>query len=76
MTIVQDETFYVEPKKENEQPSLGVHLSTKGSRWAVYQWEKSGNISTGNKVAEFSTREEARKECFWLNGWKYQAPKS
>ena len=21
MTIVQDETFYVEPKKENEQPS-------------------------------------------------------
>ena len=76
MTIVQDETFYVEPKKENEQPSRKYTYQPKGSRWAVYQWEKSGNISTGNKVAEFSTREEARKECFRLNGWKYQAPKS
>ena len=75
MTIVQDETFYVEPKKKmSNRPEYTYQ--PKGSRWAVYQWEKSGNISTGNKVAEFSTREEARKECFRLNGWKYQAPKS
>lgn len=41
-----------------------------GSRWAVYHWVENGNISTADKVAEFPTREEARKECYRLNGWK------
>lgn len=46
----------------------------KGSRWVVLKWEHSGNISTGDKVYEYSEREEARKECFRLNGWKYTEP--
>ena len=28
----------------------------------------------GDKVGEFPTSEEARKECYRLNGWKYEEP--
>lgn len=61
-------------KKTNSRPEYTYQ--PKGSRWAVHRWEEFGNISTGSKVAEFPTREEARKECYRLNGWKYQPPKS
>nr|DAT98821.1 MAG TPA: hypothetical protein [Caudoviricetes sp.] len=45
-----------------------------GSRWGVYHWVETGSISTADKVDEFPTREEARKECYRLNGWKYKEP--
>jgi hypothetical protein len=35
---------------------------------------ETGSISTADKVDEFPTREEARKECYRLNGWKYKEP--
>lgn len=44
----------------------------KGALWAVYHWEyypDGGAI--GTKVAEFQAREDARRECYRLNGWKY-----
>lgn len=48
----------------------------KGALWVVYRWKDYGNIRTGDKVAEFLTREEARKECYRLNGWKYKEEKT
>ena len=45
-----------------------------GSRWAVYHWLEIGDIVTVDKVGEFPTSEEARKECYRLNGWKYEEP--
>ena len=46
-----------------------------GSRWAVYHWlEIRGYQYTVDKVGEFPTSEEARKECYRLNGWKYEEP--
>ena len=47
-----------------------------GSRWLVIRWERSGNGVLGDKVAEFPSREEARRECFRLNGWSYKEPET
>ena len=33
-----------------------------------------GDIVMVDKVGEFPTSEEARKECYRLNGWKYEEP--
>ncbi|WOG19693.1 hypothetical protein [Bacteroides thetaiotaomicron] len=57
-------------KKTSSQPEYSY--APIYSRWAVYRWTESGNISTGDKVAEFPTHEEARRECYRLNGWKYK----
>lgn len=50
----------------------------RGRRWAVYKEETCldktlsppGEFTLGTKVAEFATREEARREVYRLNGWK------
>lgn len=50
----------------------------RGRRWAVYReetWRDDGasipnGFTFGKKVAEFATREEARREVYRLNGWK------
>lgn len=43
--------------------------SPRGSRWCVYEQTYHKNGSYGTKVAEFSTREEARDKTYELNGW-------
>lgn len=43
----------------------------KGALWAVYHWEYYPIGAIGTKVAEYSEREDARRECYRLNGWKY-----
>lgn len=43
----------------------------KGALWVVYRWEYYPGGGTGTKVGEFQNREEARRECYRLNGWKY-----
>lgn len=43
----------------------------KGALWAIYRWEYYPGGATGTKVDERSEREEARRECYRLNGWKY-----
>lgn len=48
----------------------------KGSSWWVIRWEETVDFGTGEKIAEFPTREEARKECYRLNGWKYKEAKA
>ena len=60
------------PRKKTSRPEYSY--APVGSRWGVYHWEENGNISTADKVDEFLTREEARKECYRLNGWKYEEP--
>ena len=50
----------------------------RGRRWVVYKeenWQDDGDsipggFTFGTKVAEFATREEARREVYRLNGWK------
>lgn len=49
--------------------------SPKGSGWVVYQMEYKGAFTGGTPVANFQKREEARKECYRLNGWTYKEPK-
>lgn len=52
----------------------------RGRRWAVYHYTayiRDGDkdrkeFSVGDKVSEHSSREEARKEVYRLNGWKYK----
>lgn len=54
-----------------------------GRCWAVYLFTtyRPGNgssaklFTTGDKVAEFLTREEARRETYRLNGWRYKEEK-
>lgn len=57
-------------RKKNREPEYSY--APRYSHWAVYRWERTGTIRTGEKVAEFPTREEARKECYRLNGWEYK----
>ena len=56
----------------NNQPKYSYE--PKGHKWVVYEWEYCGNTQSGTKVYESSDREQARKECFRLNGWKYKEP--
>ncbi|MCS3356054.1 hypothetical protein NXW00_15795 [Bacteroides thetaiotaomicron] len=60
------------PRKKTSRPEYSY--APIGSRWVVYHWVETGSISTADKVAEFPTSEEARKECYRLNGWKYEEP--
>lgn len=54
-----------------------------GRCWAVYLFTtyRQGDTSqayqftSGDKVAEFLTREEARRETYRLNGWRYKEKK-
>lgn len=51
----------------------------RGKGWAVYRrtmYRKGDGFpprifTSGEKVAEFRTREEARREAYRLNGWHY-----
>ena len=52
----------------------------RGRCWAVYlftqyrQWDGpwARLFATGEKVADFLTYEEARREVYRLNGWQYK----
>ncbi|WP_074434137.1 hypothetical protein [Bacteroides neonati] len=48
----------------------------KGSHWAVYRMEYQGTVGIGTKVFDSPDREEARKECYRLNGWNYKGDKN
>lgn len=38
--------------------------------WGIWQHhEHIGGISTGDFIKDCSTKEEARREVYWLNGW-------
>jgi len=43
----------------------------KGNNWAVYKWDNEIH-SSGTFVSLHATKEEARKEVYRLNGWKYK----
>lgn len=56
----------------SNRPKYSYEL--KGNGWVVYEWEYRGNTQSGRKVYKSSDREQARKECFRLNGWRYTEP--
>ena len=71
--VVQEETFYVEPKKENDaqHPHKEYYeYRPHGRNWVVYRIRRDATGSTGTKVGQFLTKEEARREVYRLNGWK------
>lgn len=41
-----------------------------GRNWVVYRIRRDATGSTGTKIGEFLTKEEARREVYRLNGWK------
>lgn len=48
--------------------------SPKGSLWVVYKMTYKGAFTSGTKVFDSQIKEEAKKECYRLNGWKYKEP--
>ena len=56
-------------KKSNEWK---YELNRRGRAFVIYQMEHVGNISTGTPVYRGYEYEEARKELYRLNGWKYK----
>lgn len=70
--VVQEETFYVEPKKRTMRnlPEEYYEYRPHGRNWVVYRIRRDATGSTGTKVGQFLTKEEARREVYRLNGWK------
>ncbi|WP_042373684.1 hypothetical protein [Bacteroides neonati] len=58
----------------NSQPKYTYR--PKGSLWAVYHMTYQGTVGVGTKVFDSPEREEARKECYRLNGWNYKGSKN
>ena len=64
---------------ENIAVRQNYEYCPRGKRWAVYRCttysQGSGSSlqlsSSGEKIAEFRTKEEARREVYRLNGWHY-----
>lgn len=55
------------------QPSEWYEYRPRGRNWVVLHMKgEPAGSSTGEKVASFLSREEARRECYRLNGWKYK----
>lgn len=46
----------------------------KGSLWVIYEMIYEGGFASGKKVFESQIKEETKKECYRLNGWKYKEP--
>lgn len=46
-----------------------------GRNWVVYHVRRDATGSTGTKVGQFLTQEEARSEVYRLNGWKLKEKK-
>lgn len=75
--VVQEETFYVEPKKRTMRnlPEEYYEYRPHGRNWVVYRIRRDATGSTGTKVGQFLTKEEARREVYRLNGWKQNIKK-
>jgi hypothetical protein len=43
-----------------------------GRNWVVYRIRRDATGSTGTKIGEFLTKEEARRKVYQLNGWDYK----
>ena len=41
-----------------------------GRNWVVYRIRRDATGSTGTKVGQFLTKEEAQREVYRSNGWK------
>lgn len=46
--------------------------SPKGNLWVIHKMTYRGRFASGDKVATFHLKEDARRECYRLNGWKYK----
>lgn len=70
-------------KPDLEAVSREYRYKPHGRCWAVYLFTtyREGDgpsprlFTTGDKVAEYLTREEARREVYRLNGWRYKERK-
>lgn len=53
----------------SNQPEEYYEYQPCGRNWAVYRIKRDATGSTGTKVGEYLTKEEARREVYKLNGW-------
>lgn len=60
------------PKKRTMRnlPEEYYEYRPHGRNWVVYRIRRDATGSTGTKVGQFLTKEEARREVYRLNGWK------
>lgn len=60
------------PKKRTMRnlPEEYYEYRPHGRNWVVYRIRHDATGSTGTKVGQFLTKEEARREVYRLNGWK------
>lgn len=56
------------------QPDEWYEYRPKGRNWVVYLMKRDAIGSTGQKLDTYLNEEEARRECYRLNGWKYKEP--
>lgn len=61
-------------RKKAMQPSEWYEYRPRGRNWVVLHMKRDATGGTGEKVGSFLSREEARRECYRLNGWKYKEP--
>ncbi len=54
----------------SNQPEEFYEYYPRGRNWVVYRVERNAAGSTGTKVGEYLTKEEARRKVYELNGWK------
>ena len=57
------------------QPDEWYEYQPQGRNWAVYHMKRNATGSTGEKVDTCLREEDARRECYRLNGWKYKPKK-
>lgn len=42
----------------------------RGPLWVVYRMRKTGDITEGDRIAEFFSKKDAEEMVYRLNGWK------
>lgn len=50
-------------------------LNRRGRVYVIHQLEHGNGVSVGTPVFQSNDYEEARKELYRLNGWKYRKPR-
>jgi hypothetical protein len=54
------------------QPQPEYTIVHRFNRFHIYRWKRRNGSATGSLVATFTEFEDARKELYRLNGWKYK----
>lgn len=59
----------------NGEKEFEYHLNRRGKAYVIHRMEYENGIGVGTRVFQSYNYEEARKELYRLNGWKYKPKK-